>query len=119
MKTAPRISVALTLLLAAAAPLAAQDKPTLTPDDYDQWESLGGAVLSPDGDWMAVSIRRVDDSSELRIHRTDSDSVVVVACGSLYKIAELRGGGHLVAESLGGRKIPTDTTVFSTNSLGR
>ena len=65
-----------------ATDLLAQDEPTLGPDDYDQWERLGGATLSPDGTWMAVSISRVSDEGELRIHRTDSDSVVVVPYGT-------------------------------------
>ena len=33
-------------------------------------------------------------------------TVAVVALGSLYKIAQLRGGGRVVAEALGGRLIP-------------
>ena len=37
-------------------------------------------------------------------------TVAVVACGSLYKMAQLRGGGRVVAEALGGRLIPRDTT---------
>ena len=75
---------ATTLLLAAVlaavcAPGAlAQDKPTLTSDDYGQWESLGQTVLSRDGRWLAVGVARVNDEGELRVHATDSDSVVVV-----------------------------------------
>ena len=61
------------------AALQAQEKPTLTVDDYGQFERLGLATLSPDGNWMAVSISRVNDEGELRIHATGSDSVVVVA----------------------------------------
>lgn len=67
--------------VAIAAPASAQDRPTLTPEDYDQWERLGGSVLSPNGAWMAVSIGRVSDEWELRIHHTASDSVVVVPFG--------------------------------------
>jgi dipeptidyl aminopeptidase/acylaminoacyl peptidase len=59
-----------------------QQRPTLTEDDYDQWERLGGAILSPNGAWMAVSISRVSDEGELRIHSTTSDSVVVVPFGA-------------------------------------
>jgi Zn-dependent protease with chaperone function len=33
----------------------------------------------------------------------------VVTCGSLYKIAQLRGGGRVVAESLGGRLVRSDS----------
>ncbi len=69
--------------LAIVTPVAhAQERPTLTEDDYDQWERLGGATLSPNGAWMAVSISRVSDEGELRIHSTTSDSLVVVPFGS-------------------------------------
>lgn len=71
--------VALTL---AVQPLNAQERPTLTVDDYDQWERLGGTELSPDGAWMAVSVGRVSDEGELRIHSTSSDSVVAVPFGT-------------------------------------
>ena len=71
----------LALMLTSAPMLQAQQKPVLTVDDYDQWERLGPAVLSPDGAWMAVAISRVNDENELRVHATDSDSVVVVAFG--------------------------------------
>ena len=70
------------VLAVGAAPAAAQEKPTLGPDDYGRWERLGGAELSPDGLWMAVSIGRVNDQDELRVHRTDSDSVVVLPFGA-------------------------------------
>ena len=36
-------------------------------------------------------------------------TLAVVTMGSLYKISQLRGGGHVVAEALGGTPIPTDT----------
>jgi len=36
-------------------------------------------------------------------------TLAVVSAGSLYKIAQLRGGGAVVAEALGGQLVPTDT----------
>lgn len=36
-------------------------------------------------------------------------TLVIVAAGSLYKIAQLRGGGAVVAESLGGTLVAADT----------
>ena len=75
-------ALALMVLAFAAGGIDAQDRPTLSPDDFDQWERLGQAVLSPNGEWLAVSINRVSDEGELRIHRTDSDSVVVVPYGT-------------------------------------
>ena len=81
-RLAPAPALILGAALASPAGAAAQEKPTLGTDDYDRWERLGQATLSPDGLWLAVVIRRVDESSELRVHRTDSDSVVVVAEGA-------------------------------------
>lgn len=81
-RSAARITAGLALALAAAgatADLGAQQRPTVGEDDYDRFERLGAATLSPDGRWMAVDVIRVDDDRELRIHRTDDDSVVTVA----------------------------------------
>lgn len=86
------------VVLVAASAVAAQDRPTLTPDDYDRWERLGGATLSPDGAWLAVSINRVSDEGELRIHHTRSDSVVVVPFGTRPVFS---GDGRRVAYSIG------------------
>ena len=81
--TNTRRFAAIAVLLTITAPsVEAQQRPTLTEGDYDQWERLGGATLSPDGAWMAVSIGRVSDEGELRIHSTTSDSVVVVPFGT-------------------------------------
>ena len=74
------LAAALPVATGPAAPAQSQEtKPTLTVDDYGQFERLGGATLSPDGRWMAVGISRVNDEGELRVHATDSDSVVVIA----------------------------------------
>ncbi len=82
MKRTLALTCSLLALWLGTSPAASQEKPTLAPDDYDQWESLGRAALSPDGLWAAVPIRRVDGTAELRIHRTDGDSLVVVAEGT-------------------------------------
>jgi Zn-dependent protease with chaperone function len=34
----------------------------------------------------------------------------IIGCGSLYKVAQLRGGGTTVAENLGGYRVPQNTT---------
>ncbi len=44
-------------------------------------------------------------------------TLVVVGSGSLYKIAQLRGGGRVVAEQLGGRLLHPDTSVLSEQRL--
>src|SRR6056297_1714419 len=60
---------------------AAADAPTLDEADYGKWERLGGATLSPEGDWMATPIRRMNDNHELRIHHTEQDSTITVDFG--------------------------------------
>jgi Zn-dependent protease with chaperone function/uncharacterized tellurite resistance protein B-like protein len=37
-------------------------------------------------------------------------TIVVVGFGSLYKVSQLSGGGHVVAEQLGGRRLSTDSS---------
>ena len=58
------------LVGSVGAEVTAQERTSVTPQDYGQWETLGGGVLSPDGAHLAVSIRRVDSTSELRIFAT-------------------------------------------------
>ncbi|MEX0890997.1 MAG: prolyl oligopeptidase family serine peptidase [Gemmatimonadota bacterium] len=65
-----RAHATLAVVLLLAAPASAQQKPTLTPDDYGRWESLGSATLATDGAWMAYAVSRVDDEDELRIRPT-------------------------------------------------
>src|SRR5690606_13015764 len=59
--------------------------------------------------------------SELGLPAFDADSVTIplgasvgtlalIGCGSLYKVAQLRGGGTTVAEQLGGYRVPQNTT---------
>ena len=44
-------------------------------------------------------------------------TLIVVGGGSLFKTAQLRGGGRIVAEQLGGRRLNPDTTVLSEQQL--
>ncbi|MCZ6696746.1 MAG: M48 family metallopeptidase [Acidobacteria bacterium] len=66
--------------------------------------------------YAVVSIAIIYTTKEARLWHPELFLAVVVAtvavvtCGSLYKIAQLRGGGRVVAEALGGHLIPRDTT---------
>ncbi|MGE3841060.1 MAG: M48 family metallopeptidase [Vicinamibacterales bacterium] len=44
-------------------------------------------------------------------------TLILVGGGSLFKTAQLRGGGRIVAEQLGGRRLTPDTTVPSEQQL--
>ena len=72
----------LALAVAATASVHAQDSPTLTPDDYGKWETLGTPILAPSGEWIAYPIRRVNEENELRIRDLRRDTTRVVAYGT-------------------------------------
>ncbi|MCY4400679.1 MAG: prolyl oligopeptidase family serine peptidase [Gemmatimonadetes bacterium] len=68
--------------LVPAIPAHSQERPIVTPDDYGRWENLGGSVLSPHGDWIAYTVTRVDEDSELRVRKLEEDSTRVFPWGS-------------------------------------
>jgi dienelactone hydrolase len=84
----------LALLLPPGAELDAQSAAAadalrvVTPDDYGEFENLGALVLSPQGTWLAATVGRVEGDGEVRLHRTDSDSVIVVERGVRAAFAE-------------------------------
>lgn len=65
-----------------ATPVAAQQKPLLTPADYGKFELLGASRLAPNGRWLAYGVTRVDEKAELRIRPLDRDTLRVVPWGS-------------------------------------
>jgi dipeptidyl aminopeptidase/acylaminoacyl peptidase len=74
MRRMPLSIIAVLVCLAAlSGGLWAQSKPTLTPADYDQFESIGPVAarggLSPDGRWLAYAVNRVGGNNELRLAR--------------------------------------------------
>jgi dipeptidyl aminopeptidase/acylaminoacyl peptidase len=60
-------SAALALVLVPAL-LAAQGaaKPTVPPAEWTKWETPAAGDLSPDGNWVAYEVRRVNGNNELR-----------------------------------------------------
>ena len=57
-----RIGRVLLVLLALPVGAAAQQKRPLQQADWDRWQSIGGAQLSPDGKWVAYTLNpRVGD----------------------------------------------------------
>ncbi|MSO49248.1 MAG: S9 family peptidase [Acidobacteria bacterium] len=77
-------------VVASTAAPTAQNKPTLAPADYDQFESAAPGAprggLSPDGKWLAYGITRVGGDNELRIipatGANASDTARMVAFGT-------------------------------------
>ncbi len=72
----------------------------------------GMNVLQMNADHLQVSGRLANFFDKFNWERflvIGAAVALVVAAGSLYKIASLRGGGRVVAESLGGRRISQDS----------
>jgi dipeptidyl aminopeptidase/acylaminoacyl peptidase len=82
MRTALVVSIA---ALTLAAALGAQSPPPITRADYGQWESVSlssGGAFSPDGQWLAYNLNRVNQENELRLVRLGDDDTTTVAFGS-------------------------------------
>lgn len=78
------VPTALIVLTTPLLPLAAQTptaRPVIAPKDYGRWERLLNPVLSPNGEWLAVPINRVDRTAELRVYalRPAADTTPFVA----------------------------------------
>jgi dipeptidyl aminopeptidase/acylaminoacyl peptidase len=98
MMTISRAALLTALVAGTASAAHAQQRQPVQPADYARWETLGSGSLSSNGDWLAVPISRVNGDNELRIHRTNSDSVVVVAFGSRPSFSE---DGRWLAYAIG------------------
>ena len=62
------------LLWLLAAPLAAQAKRAITQDTYDQWRTISGATLSPDGKFAMYTLSPVVGDGEVLIRATGADT---------------------------------------------
>jgi dipeptidyl aminopeptidase/acylaminoacyl peptidase len=74
-----RVTAAFVTLFSAS--LSAQVPRPVTPGDYGRFETLGLAALSPDGKWLAYSITRVDEHTELRVRSLTRDTTIAIAMG--------------------------------------
>jgi hypothetical protein len=75
-----RLAVTAALVLPGA--LAAQARPAPTARDYGKWETPGPATLSPNGQWLAYAINRVNEENELRLRPISRDTTLVFSHAS-------------------------------------
>ncbi len=81
MKAASTLLSAFTTALLVTQPAAGQDLPALQPEDYDRWETLGAPTVHPFARFVAHTVRRVDEKSELRIRSLDPDTTWTIPWG--------------------------------------
>jgi hypothetical protein len=67
-----RALITVTIALLAAAPLAAQEKPSIIVDDYGPWKRITDVALAPDGSWMAYVQDRLEGEDSLYVNRSNS-----------------------------------------------
>jgi len=96
-----RLATVLVVALAAVAPLAAQEKPPVTVDDYDPWKRIGSVELSNDGQWMTYAYAPIgegDDTLFVRdLDEAESEAHRVPRGGSASFSPDARWVGYLVS----------------------
>jgi len=65
-----------------AGSIAAQEKKTLTTEDYKQWERLSSATISQDGVWVGYRITLNEGNDTLFIVNSQTDSIFKEAFGT-------------------------------------
>jgi len=53
---------------------AQSEKKTITPDDYGQWQSISGTVISEDGKWIAYELTIEEKDDTLFVKNVETDS---------------------------------------------
>ncbi len=89
----------LAILFSAGSLLIGQPKPPVPAADFQKWETLGAGDLSPDGKWLAYSVRRVSTDEELRI-------------------ASLTGARKDIVAAFGRRPVFSDDSKFLAYAIG-
>jgi len=96
MPTVPSLRVPLSALTRIAIPVvvsailtglfpgssAAQEKPSVTVDDYGQWKRISSVALSPDGSWMSYLYDRLEGEDTLYVAELDGLGRHVVPRGA-------------------------------------
>lgn len=75
------ISLLFALLLSSSS-LWAQEKQTLSHDDYDKWEIISGTKIAPDGNHLLYMLNPQRQDGNLIINRTDGSAEQRIARGS-------------------------------------
>jgi len=70
------------LVASVPATSLAQSRPTVRPADYAKWESLGAGTLSPNGQWLAYGVNRVNEENELRLGAVARDTTIAILYAS-------------------------------------
>jgi len=70
-----RTLYALLALVLTTTTLSAQQKKTLTTDDYGKWQAIGANDLSPNGEWIAYQITVQEDNDTLYVMNRNTNKI--------------------------------------------
>lgn len=76
------------MVLAPSALFSQGDLPTLTVEDYEQWQSLGSPQLSEEGSWLGYSVNLSEGDDTLHIQSFSGDPLYSYALGSRLAFSE-------------------------------
>lgn len=82
------ITAGVLFLLVFSIAFSQTSKPTLEKEDYNQWQSLQSSLISPDGNWVAWSVRLVEGNDTLFIKSMSSDKSYSYKHGSVLQFSE-------------------------------
>jgi len=97
--------LAIAILFISIGAVLSQKLPTLTTDDYEKWERLGQTVISPDGNWVAYSVAKIEGNDTLFYENVLTDSTYKSAFSSG---AQFSNDGNWLAYRVGFSKKKMD-----------
>jgi hypothetical protein len=100
MKNATKYGIAVLLLMAPVH--AHAQKKVLTQADWDRWQSIQGAALSPDGKWAAYTLRPQVGDGEFVVRSTTGPTEYRVPMGYIARANNTPGGARAAGAGAAG-----------------
>src|SRR6056297_4296320 len=79
------LSVIFLLMLAEVS--TAQNKVPLTYQDFDQWKSISGQTLTPDGRFLIYGLNPQEGDGEIRVQNLRNNREVSLARGERFEVS--------------------------------
>jgi len=81
------LSLLLLLSLVHVGTAQAQDKVPLTYEDFDQWRSISGQTLTPDGRYLIYGLNPQEGDGEIRVQNLRNNREVSLARGERFEVS--------------------------------
>ena len=81
------LSLLILLSLVHVSTALAQDKGPLTYEDFDQWRSISGQTLTPDGRYLIYGLNPQEGDGGIRVQNLRNNSEVSLARGERFEVS--------------------------------